>query len=188
MIRASTTLITWLTSVLKLCVAVMNNPELPLDPNLQTSNLLITFLKYASIVMQDTKGLSAFTLLQSFTWIVLALCWPFSTESPVPKHLLHNMSVCFSDEHRLNSARLCLIILTCIAEVRCRISPIYSLGPGGFQVYFGHFIRTWKLCFLAGSVCWCFPARWQRELQSQSPQNGESVFECVTQGGILLHF
>ncbi|XP_015239794.1 PREDICTED: UPF0668 protein C10orf76 homolog [Cyprinodon variegatus] len=54
---------------------LMNNPELPLDPNLQTSNLLITFLKYASIVMQDTK-----------------------------------------DEHRLNSARLCLIILTCIAE------------------------------------------------------------------------
>ncbi|XP_043078367.1 LOW QUALITY PROTEIN: armadillo-like helical domain-containing protein 3 [Puntigrus tetrazona] len=55
---------------------MMNNPELPLDPNLQTSNLLITFLKYSSIVMQDTK-----------------------------------------DEHRLNSARLCLIILTCIAEV-----------------------------------------------------------------------
>uniref|UniRef100_A0A3B5B249 Armadillo like helical domain containing 3 n=1 Tax=Stegastes partitus TaxID=144197 RepID=A0A3B5B249_9TELE len=54
---------------------MMNNPELPLDPNLQTSNLLITFLKYASIVIQDTK-----------------------------------------DEHRLNSARLCLIILTCIAE------------------------------------------------------------------------
>lgn len=38
------------------CLAVMNNPELPLDPNLQTTNLLITFLKYASIVMQDTKG------------------------------------------------------------------------------------------------------------------------------------
>uniref|UniRef100_A0A3P8YTA8 Armadillo-like helical domain-containing protein n=1 Tax=Esox lucius TaxID=8010 RepID=A0A3P8YTA8_ESOLU len=54
---------------------VMNSSELPLDPNLQTSNLLITFLKYSSIVMQDTK-----------------------------------------DEHRLNSARLCLIILTCIAE------------------------------------------------------------------------
>ncbi|XP_076879433.1 armadillo-like helical domain-containing protein 3 [Brachyhypopomus gauderio] len=54
---------------------VMHNPELPLDPNLQTSNLLITFLKYSSIVMQDTK-----------------------------------------DEHRLNSARLCLIILTCIVE------------------------------------------------------------------------
>uniref|UniRef100_A0AAR2LL48 Armadillo-like helical domain-containing protein n=1 Tax=Pygocentrus nattereri TaxID=42514 RepID=A0AAR2LL48_PYGNA len=54
---------------------MLNNPELPLDPNLQTSNLLITFLKYSSIVMQDTK-----------------------------------------DEHRLNSARLCLIILTCIAE------------------------------------------------------------------------
>ncbi|KAL2089840.1 hypothetical protein ACEWY4_014528 [Coilia grayii] len=54
---------------------LMNSAELPLDPNLQTSNLLITFLKYSSIVMQDTK-----------------------------------------DEHRLNSARLCLIILTCIAE------------------------------------------------------------------------
>ncbi|XP_048843700.1 armadillo-like helical domain-containing protein 3 [Brienomyrus brachyistius] len=54
---------------------VMNSAELPLDPNLQTSNLLITFLKYSSIVMQDTK-----------------------------------------DEHRLNSARLCLIVLTCIAE------------------------------------------------------------------------
>uniref|UniRef100_A0A674BFK1 Armadillo like helical domain containing 3 n=1 Tax=Salmo trutta TaxID=8032 RepID=A0A674BFK1_SALTR len=54
---------------------MMNSSELPLDPNLQTSNLLITFLKYSSIVMQDTK-----------------------------------------DEHRLNSARLCLIILTCITE------------------------------------------------------------------------
>uniref|UniRef100_A0A3Q2Y4F4 Armadillo like helical domain containing 3 n=1 Tax=Hippocampus comes TaxID=109280 RepID=A0A3Q2Y4F4_HIPCM len=59
---------------------MMNNPELPLDPNLQTSNLLITFLKYASIVMQDTKVLI------------------------------------FIHRHRLNSARLCLIILTCIAE------------------------------------------------------------------------
>lgn len=37
-------------------LAVMNNPELPLDPNLQTSNLLITFLKYSSIIVQDTKG------------------------------------------------------------------------------------------------------------------------------------
>ncbi|XP_042192956.1 armadillo-like helical domain-containing protein 3 isoform X2 [Callorhinchus milii] len=54
---------------------VMNTSELLLDPNVQTGNLLITFLKYCSIVMQDTK-----------------------------------------DEHRLNSARLCLIILTCIAE------------------------------------------------------------------------
>ncbi|XP_069756329.1 armadillo-like helical domain-containing protein 3 isoform X3 [Narcine bancroftii] len=54
---------------------VMNSTEFPLDPNLHTSNLLITFLKYCSIVMQDTK-----------------------------------------DEHRLNSAKLCLIILTCIAE------------------------------------------------------------------------
>lgn len=34
----------------------MNNSELPLDPNMQACNLLITFLKYASIVMQDTKG------------------------------------------------------------------------------------------------------------------------------------
>ncbi|MBN3273833.1 ARMD3 protein, partial [Polyodon spathula] len=56
-------------------ISVMSSTELPLDPNLQTSNLLITFLKYSSIVMQDTR-----------------------------------------DEHRLNSAKLCLIILTCIAE------------------------------------------------------------------------
>ncbi|XP_032806237.1 armadillo-like helical domain-containing protein 3 [Petromyzon marinus] len=53
----------------------LSSTELPLDPNIQTSNLLITFLKYSSIIMQDTK-----------------------------------------DEHRLNSAKLCLIILTCIAE------------------------------------------------------------------------
>ncbi|XP_018408692.1 PREDICTED: UPF0668 protein C10orf76 homolog [Nanorana parkeri] len=46
-----------------------------LDADVQTSNLLITFLKYSSIIMQDTK-----------------------------------------DEHRLNSGKLCLIILTCIAE------------------------------------------------------------------------
>lgn len=38
------------------CCLVMSNTELPLDPDLQTSNLLITFLKYSSIVMQDTKG------------------------------------------------------------------------------------------------------------------------------------
>lgn len=56
-------------------VDIMGSSELPLDPNMQTSNLLITFLKYSSIVMQDTK-----------------------------------------DEHRLNSGKLCLIILTCIAE------------------------------------------------------------------------
>uniref|UniRef100_A0A8C5MFB3 Armadillo-like helical domain-containing protein n=1 Tax=Leptobrachium leishanense TaxID=445787 RepID=A0A8C5MFB3_9ANUR len=54
---------------------VMSPNELPLDADVQTSNLLITFLKYSSIVMQDTK-----------------------------------------DEHRLNSGKLCLIILTCIAE------------------------------------------------------------------------
>uniref|UniRef100_A0A3B5B236 Armadillo like helical domain containing 3 n=1 Tax=Stegastes partitus TaxID=144197 RepID=A0A3B5B236_9TELE len=62
---------------------LMNNPELPLDPNLQTSNLLITFLKYASIVIQDTK-----------------------------------------DEHRLNSARLCLIILTYL-HLSCIGSTMY---------------------------------------------------------------
>uniref|UniRef100_A0A7M4F3I0 Armadillo like helical domain containing 3 n=1 Tax=Crocodylus porosus TaxID=8502 RepID=A0A7M4F3I0_CROPO len=54
---------------------VMGSTELPLDADVQTSNLLITFLKYSSIVMQDTK-----------------------------------------DEHRLYSGKLCLIILTCIAE------------------------------------------------------------------------
>uniref|UniRef100_A0A8K9XTQ5 Armadillo like helical domain containing 3 n=1 Tax=Oncorhynchus mykiss TaxID=8022 RepID=A0A8K9XTQ5_ONCMY len=41
-----------------LSMDMMNSSELPLDPNLQTSNLLITFLKYSSIVMQDTKGLN----------------------------------------------------------------------------------------------------------------------------------
>uniref|UniRef100_A0A452HP26 Armadillo-like helical domain-containing protein n=1 Tax=Gopherus agassizii TaxID=38772 RepID=A0A452HP26_9SAUR len=54
---------------------VIGSAELPLDADVQTSNLLITFLKYSSIVMQDTK-----------------------------------------DEHRLHSGKLCLIILTCIAE------------------------------------------------------------------------
>ncbi|KAK2530564.1 hypothetical protein Q9233_006125 [Columba guinea] len=54
---------------------VISSAELPLDADGQTSNLLITFLKYSSIVMQDTK-----------------------------------------DEHRLHSGKLCLIILTCIAE------------------------------------------------------------------------
>lgn len=89
----------------------MNNPELPLDPNLQTSNLLITFLKYASIVMQDTKGLC-----------VDADGRPWSLASALGRRLLHFL--CFSsDEHRLNSARLCLIILTCIAEVGLGTSP-----------------------------------------------------------------
>lgn len=54
---------------------VISSVELSLDADVQTSNLLITFLKYSSIVMQDTK-----------------------------------------DEHRLHSGKLCLIILTCIAE------------------------------------------------------------------------
>ncbi|KAH0623818.1 hypothetical protein JD844_006962 [Phrynosoma platyrhinos] len=54
---------------------VISTVELPLDADVQTSNLLITFLKYSSIVMQDTK-----------------------------------------DEHRFHSGKLCLIILTCIAE------------------------------------------------------------------------
>ncbi|KGL79732.1 UPF0668 protein C10orf76, partial [Tinamus guttatus] len=34
---------------------VISSAELPLDADVQTSNLLITFLKYSSIVMQDTK-------------------------------------------------------------------------------------------------------------------------------------
>ncbi|OWK07492.1 hypothetical protein Celaphus_00008614 [Cervus elaphus hippelaphus] len=34
---------------------VISSVELPLDADVQTSNLLITFLKYSSIVMQDTK-------------------------------------------------------------------------------------------------------------------------------------
>ncbi|GAB1302484.1 Armadillo-like helical domain-containing protein 3 [Apodemus speciosus] len=54
---------------------LISSVELSLDADVQTSNLLITFLKYSSIVMQDTK-----------------------------------------DEHRLHSGKLCLIILTCIAE------------------------------------------------------------------------
>lgn len=37
-------------------VPVIGSAELPLDADVQTSNLLITFLKYSSIVMQDTKG------------------------------------------------------------------------------------------------------------------------------------
>lgn len=37
-------------------VLVISSAELPLDADGQTSNLLITFLKYSSIVMQDTKG------------------------------------------------------------------------------------------------------------------------------------
>ncbi|XP_066047169.1 armadillo-like helical domain-containing protein 3 isoform X7 [Chamaea fasciata] len=36
---------------------VISSAELPLDADVQTSNLLITFLKYSSIVMQDTKAL-----------------------------------------------------------------------------------------------------------------------------------
>lgn len=106
----------------------MNNPELPLDPNLQTSNLLITFLKYASIVMQDTKGkpscppslwlwhsasrFSSVTSQSSLYWgapISLSL-------TPLQAYFIFLIFV-FPDEHRLNSARLCLIILTCIAEV-----------------------------------------------------------------------
>ncbi|KAL4641036.1 hypothetical protein GN956_G11779 [Arapaima gigas] len=42
---------------------MLASPELPLDPNLQTSNLLITFLKYSSIVIQDTKGKCCCALL-----------------------------------------------------------------------------------------------------------------------------
>ncbi|KAG8435394.1 hypothetical protein GDO86_013373 [Hymenochirus boettgeri] len=64
---------------------VISPTELPLDADVQTSNLLITFLKYSSIVMQDTK-----------------------------------------DEHRLNSGKLCLIILTCIAEANLMVEFIVT--------------------------------------------------------------
>jgi hypothetical protein len=37
-------------------IPVISSVELSLDADVQTSNLLITFLKYSSIVMQDTKG------------------------------------------------------------------------------------------------------------------------------------
>lgn len=40
----------------KCSISVISSVELPLDADVQTSNLLITFLKYSSIVMQDTKG------------------------------------------------------------------------------------------------------------------------------------
>lgn len=156
----------------------MNNPELPLDPNLQTSNLLITFLKYASIVMQDTKGPSAVTLLQPFNVncgfpppVFSALCHAGFVLHTLPQNAAHNVHrvLCFSsDEHRLNSARLCLIILTCIAEVRRR-QRVSRRTIGAV------FIHASNLCFLPGSVRRCFPARRQHELQSQPPQNGQSV-------------
>lgn len=37
-------------------IPVISSVELSLDADVQTSNLLIAFLKYSSIVMQDTKG------------------------------------------------------------------------------------------------------------------------------------
>lgn len=74
----------------------MNNPELPLDPNLQTSNLLITFLKYASIVMQDTKGKQK-AGLESFLILL-----------PVYRHCLfllnnHTVFSCSGQERRIIS-------------------------------------------------------------------------------------
>lgn len=65
----------------------VNNPELPLDPNLQTSNLLITFLKYASIVMQDTKG-------KQKPLCSLPLCFCYSTSyDSLFFHLFFSISV-----------------------------------------------------------------------------------------------
>uniref|UniRef100_A0A6Q2YLP7 Armadillo-like helical domain-containing protein n=1 Tax=Esox lucius TaxID=8010 RepID=A0A6Q2YLP7_ESOLU len=91
---------------------VMNSSELPLDPNLQTSNLLITFLKYSSIVMQDTK-----------------------------------------DEHRLNSARLCLIILTCIAEDQYADAFLHDDNMN-FRVNLHRMVSAWLPCVCV-CVCVC---------------------------------
>lgn len=75
-------MITWLTLSQNFCRAVMNNPELPLDPNLQTSNLLITFLKYASIVMQDTKGEHRLSLLFDYKSLFFFSTFPFHPKCP----------------------------------------------------------------------------------------------------------
>lgn len=108
-----------------MCVSciVMNNPELPLDPNLQTSNLLITFLKYASIVMQDTKGKQNAVVtpyIRNKQMSCVLLCSSHSYHYLFQSYYLRGFCV-FTDEHRLNSARLCLIILTCIAEVHATL-------------------------------------------------------------------
>lgn len=76
-------------------------------------------------------------------------------------------SICvFPDEHRLNSARLCLIILTCIAEVGAA-TLLQHLHPPHID-----FVLTSPLCMI-GPVRRCLSSWWQYELQSQSPQNGE---------------
>lgn len=86
-------MITWLTLSQNFCRAVMNNPELPLDPNLQTSNLLITFLKYASIVMQDTKGEHRLSLLFVYKSLFFFSTFPFHLKCPfVSLFLVCNIS------------------------------------------------------------------------------------------------
>ncbi|MBN3321901.1 ARMD3 protein, partial [Atractosteus spatula] len=111
-------------------LTVMNSAELPLDPNLQTSNLLITFLKYSSIVMQDTKGkvtspCTSWNLLRWACELPAQSCWGIGSLScpallhfsaPLRVHFVGVLRVLPLDENRLNSAKLCLIILTCIAE------------------------------------------------------------------------
>ncbi|XP_064601985.1 LOW QUALITY PROTEIN: armadillo-like helical domain-containing protein 3 [Liolophura sinensis] len=62
-------------------------PATPLEPISQPTNLLVTFLEYSSIVMQDTK-----------------------------------------DETRYNNAKLCLVILNCIAEDQYANSLIHDVN------------------------------------------------------------
>lgn len=147
----------------------MNNPELPLDPNLQTSNLLITFLKYASIVMQDTKGKQKPLSLCFYIILILSLfhlcpelsylsCLRYQCQihafitqqqgivrpSLFYKNNNNSHVFVFSDEHRLNSARLCLIILTCIAEVGTAYFKTNPNSPGiCFQILF---VLTTSIC------------------------------------------
>ena len=78
------------------------------EPSNQPTNLLVTFLEYSSIVMQDIKGKSYTTLSEENTRPILF----------VPKMFVFNIFFSFfTDDARFNNAKLCLIILTCIVEV-----------------------------------------------------------------------
>lgn len=172
----------------------MNNPELPLDPNLQTSNLLITFLKYASIVMQDTKGLSALASLQPFGMN----CRYFRAFSTGCFSSLSRCALFCKPCHKtpLTMVIICpsLFLLRWASAQQRQTVPDHPHlhSRGGTQHVsqhtlrvvlfggegFGHFLHASSLCLLTGSVRRCFPARWQHELQSQSSQNGESGIVC----------
>lgn len=86
----------------------------------------------------------------------------------------------FKDEHRLNSARLCLIILTCIAEV-WEPTVLQQMPPSTFSINLTIFVLI--LPCMIGPVCWCLSSWWQYELQSQSPSNGEFMAVLVTLSG-----